>query len=262
MRNVAYWRVVAIRLALLAAFVAAWQYASGPLVKPFWISSPAAIARYLAENFENGEIWRHTVPTLYAAGVGFAWGSVLAVAAGFVLGRFEQAWRIAEPFLMAIQGIPKIALAPLFIIWFGIGITSKIVLVSLIVFFLVFFNVLGGVKSVSHDLKNTMRLMGASELETLRKVILPATLPWIFVGLRVSIPNAMIGAVVGEFMAASRGLGYSIQLHTSRFDITASLALVAIIMAVVIACTALLGRIEARVLRWRPKLGNPSGSAL
>lgn len=258
----AYWRVVGIRILVLVSIIAAWELASGPLIKPFWISSPSAIVTYLMKAIESGEALRHTLPTVQAAAVGYAWGSVLAVIAGFVLGRYEQAWRVAEPFLMAIQGIPKIALAPLFIIWFGIGITSKIVLVGLIVFFLVFFNVLGGVKSVSVDLKNTMRLLGASEMETLRKVVLPATLPWIFVGLRVSIPNAMIGAVVGEFMAASRGLGYSIQLHTSRFDITAALALVTIIMAVVISCTALLSRIEGWVLRWRPKVGNPQGSAL
>jgi NitT/TauT family transport system permease protein len=262
MSRAAYWRVVAIRLALAIGFVASWELASGPLIKPFWISSPSAIVGWLQTSIENGYVLRHTVPTVQAAAVGYAWGAVLAVLAGFVLGRYEQAWRVAEPFLMAIQGIPKIALAPLFIIWFGIGITSKIVLVSLIVFFLVFFNVLGGVKAVSHDLRNTMRLLGASEFETMRKVILPATLPWIFVGLRVSIPNAMIGAVVGEFMAASKGLGYSIQMYTSRFDITAALALVAIIMVVVISCTALLGWIEARVLRWRPKVGNPQGSAL
>jgi len=262
MASASYWRVVAIRIVLLVAIVGAWELASGPLIKPFWISSPSAIAGWLKGSIETGDALRHTVPTVHAAAVGYAWGSVLAILAGFVLGRYEQAWRVAEPFLMAVQGIPKIALAPLFIIWFGIGITSKIVLVGLIVFFLVFFNVLGGVKSVSVDLKNTMRLLGASELETLRKVILPATLPWIFVGLRVSIPNAMIGAVVGEFMAASRGLGYSIQLHTSRFDITAALALVAIIMVVVISCTALLSKVEARVLRWRPKVGNQQGSAL
>jgi NitT/TauT family transport system permease protein len=184
-------------------------------------------------------------------------GYLLAVVVSIPLAWAVVRWRFVEeaiyPVIVFLQIIPKIAIAPLFIIWFGIGITSKVVLVFLIVYFLVFFNTYGGVRAASLDLRNVMRLLGANDREIALKVVLPATLPWIFVGLKVAVPNAMIGVVVGEFMAASHGLGFLIQLNTSYFHTTAAMALILLIMAIVVAWTQVISQIERYLLRWRPR---------
>lgn len=255
-------RVAGLRLLIGVLLLAGWELASATIINPFWVSSPSRIGAFLVEFVGSGQLLHHAVPTMHAAGLGFAWGAGLGIAAGFALGRYEEMARVIEPYLMGIQGIPKIALAPLFIIWFGIGILPKVVLVALIVFFLVFFSTYGGVRSVSLDLKNTMRLLGARETEIMRKVTLPATLPWIFVGLKVSVPNAMIGVVVGEFIAASRGLGHLVQLQTAYFNTTDALGIILVIMLIVVICTEILGKIEARVLRWRPKEAREEAVAL
>jgi NitT/TauT family transport system permease protein len=233
-------------------FLIFWQLSSVYVIDPFWVSSPSRIAKFLWNFIGSGEIWPHFFATMRAAVIGYTIGALCGMGLGFVLGNHEDASRVCEPYLLAIQGIPKVALAPLFIIWFGIGLESKVVLVLLIVFFLVFFNTFGGARSVSLDLKNAIRLLAATETEILRKVIFPATLPWIFVGLKVSVPNAMIGVIVGEFMAASLGLGYLIQQYTSYFNTTNALGLILVIMFIVVVWTELISLVERRVLRWRP----------
>jgi NitT/TauT family transport system permease protein len=245
-------RVPLMIVAIGVAFLAFWELSSRYLIDPFWVSSPSRIAAYLWTFVVSGEIWPHFWATMRAALLGYSIGASVGALLGFVLGYYEEGARVAEPYLMAIQGVPKVALAPLFIIWFGIGLLSKIVLVFLIVFFLVFFNTYGGVRSVSVDLKNTMRLLGASQSEITQKVVIPATLPWIFVGLKVSVPNAMVGVIVGEFMAASYGLGFLIQLNTSYFNTTVALGLILLIMLIVVVWTEIIGAVEKRVLRWRP----------
>ena len=248
----AAFKVTGYRLLIGVLLLVGWELASLYLINPFWVSSPSRIAGFLVEFVSSGALLEHSQPTLFAAGLGYLLGAVLGVACGFVLGRHEEMARVIEPYLMGIQGIPKIALAPLFIIWFGIGILPKVVLVALIVFFLVFFSTYGGVRSVSLDLKNAIRLLGATDSEIMWRVTLPATLPWIFVGLKVSVPNAMIGVVVGEFIAASKGLGHLVQLQTAYFNTTDAIGIILVIMVIVVLCTEALGKLEAYVLRWRP----------
>ena len=244
---------VPLMITLIGIFLLTfWELSAIYIIDPFWVSSPTRIAGFLYKFFASGEVWPHFFATMRAAVIGYALGALVGVVLGFVLGNYDEAARVAEPYLMAIQGVPKVALAPLFIIWFGIGLTSKVVLVFLIVFFLVFFNTYGGVRSISLDLKNAMRLLGANEAEITQKVVFPATLPWIFVGLKVSVPNAMIGVIVGEFMAASKGLGFLIQLHTSYFNTTVALGLILLIMLIVVCWTEVISAVERRVLRWRP----------
>jgi NitT/TauT family transport system permease protein len=137
-----------------------------------------------------------------------------------VLGRRETLADTLDPYVVAFNGIPRIALAPLFIIWFGIGPTSKVILVISFVFFLTFFNTFAGVKGVEAELKNVLRIMGASERQILMKVTLPAIVPWITTGLKIALPYAIVAAVVGEFIAAREGLGYLINYNTSLFSTT------------------------------------------
>jgi NitT/TauT family transport system permease protein len=246
-------RSLAWSLLLGVAFLALWEASAAWLIDPFWTSSPMRVFGWLTTFLASGDFAVHLAATMQAALTGYALAAVAGVVTGYVLGTHDAAARVLEPYLMAIQGIPKVALAPLFIIWFGIGITSKVVLVFLIVYFLVFFNTYGGVRAASLDLRNVMRLLGANDREIALKVVLPATLPWIFVGLKVAVPNAMIGVVVGEFMAASHGLGFLIQLNTSYFHTTAAMALILLIMAIVVAWTQVISQIERYLLRWRPR---------
>jgi NitT/TauT family transport system permease protein len=162
---------------------------------------------------------------------------------------------------MGFYGIPKIALAPLFIIWFGIGLWSKVALASTMVFFLVFYNVYAGVRAVDRDLVALARVMGADERQLGRHIYLPAATPYILLGLRMAIPYAVIGVIVGEFTSATRGLGLFIHYASDTYDPAGVFAGIAILLAFVMAAGSLASRLERRLLRWRPPLaGQPEGN--
>jgi NitT/TauT family transport system permease protein len=199
-------RLLLYRALLGLALLAFWQGASGRLIDPFWVSSPSQVFGYLAQVTLDGSIFEHAAVTLSEAAVGFAIGALTGVGFGFLLARHETLAAVLDPYIVAFNGIPRIALAPLFIIWFGIGPTSKVVLVVIVVFFLTFFSTYSGIKGVDLELKNVLRIMGASERQVLLKITVPATIPWILTGLKVSVPYALVGAVVGEFVASSKGL--------------------------------------------------------
>jgi NitT/TauT family transport system permease protein len=230
-----------------------WELSSGRLIDPFWVSSPSKVFLYLYEVFADGSIFGHLAITLYETFTGFFIGSSFGIGIGFVLGRKEVLADILDPYVVAFNGIPRIALAPLFIIWFGIGPTSKVILVVSVVFFLTFFNTFAGVKSVDAELKNVLRIMGATERQVLMKITLPAIVPWIATGLKISLPYAIVAAVVGEFIAASKGLGYLINYNTSLFSTTGALGGILILALVVVVCNEAINRAEAYLLRWRPR---------
>ncbi|MBW6418533.1 ABC transporter permease [Celeribacter sp. PS-C1] len=235
------------RLGILAAFLGFWEFASGRLIQKYLISTPSDIAATFWEWLLDGRIFFHAGITAIEAIAGFLLGAFVGMTIGLILGRAEKLAELLNPFIMAFYSIPKIALAPLFIIWFGIGIEMKILLTATIVFFLVFLNTYTGVRSVSQELVNIMRLMGANERDVMRKVVLPSAIVWVFTGLRLSVPYAMIGAIVGEMIAANRGLGYLLSHASSQFN-TAGVfaALVAIITMSVLMNTgvSLLARIS------------------
>ena len=184
--------------------------------------------------------------------VGYAIGSLLGVLLGFVLAQAPTAAKILNPYLMAINGIPRIALAPLFLVWFGIGLASKIWLGGMMAFFLTFFNTFAGVGGVDQGLKNVARVMGASRLQVLLKVVLPASTPWIVAGLRLGFPYALVAAVVGEMVMSTAGIGHRIIAATQVFNVTGTMAGVLVLMVVVMLVNWLLDRAEAHLLRWRP----------
>jgi NitT/TauT family transport system permease protein len=241
------------RLAFGLALLAVWQASSGPLIDPFWVSRPSDIFKYLWGVVADGSIFGHLAITLYETFIGFFIGALSGIAVGFFLARKEVLAQVLDPFIVAFNGIPRIALAPLFIIWFGIGPNSKVILVVTVVFFLTFFNTYAGVKGVDIELKNILRVMGASERQILFKVTIPATVPWIATGLKISLPYAIVSAVVGEFIAASKGLGYLINYNTSLFSTTGALGGILILALVVVLCNEIISRAEAYLLRWRPR---------
>lgn len=246
-------RLFLYRLIFGAVLLVSWELSSGRLIDPFWVSSPSKVFLYLYEVFADGSIYGHLAITLYETFTGFFIGSIFGIGLGFVLGRREVLAQVLDPYVVAFNGIPRIALAPLFIIWFGIGPTSKVILVVSVVFFLTFFNTYAGVKGVDAELKNILRIMGASERQILLKITLPAIVPWITTGLKVALPYAIVAAVVGEFIAASKGLGYLINYNTSLFSTTGALGGILILALVVVVCNEAITRTEAYLLRWRPR---------
>lgn len=231
--------MILARLGILVALLLFWQFASGTLIQSYLVSSPTAIATTFWNWLLDGRILFHAGITALEAVAGFLLGAFVGMTIGVILGRAEKLAELLNPFIMAFYSIPKIALAPLFIIWFGIGIEMKILLTATIVFFLVFLNTYTGVRNVSPELMNILRLMGASERDVLKMVVLPSAVVWVFTGLRLSVPYAMIGAIVGEMIAANRGLGYLLSHASSQFN-TAGVfaALVAIITMSVMMNTA------------------------
>jgi NitT/TauT family transport system permease protein len=249
------YKVPILRVLLAGAIVGAWQLASGRLVDPIFLSSPAAVAARLVEIFASGEILGHLRATVTAVVQGYVAGALVGVALGFATGRSATLSQTIEPFLMAFYSIPKMALAPLFVIWLGIGLASKVAIVFLSVFFLTFFNTYAGVKGVGEDLVNLARVMRASRRTVLFKVVLPAATPSIMLGLRMGLPYGIIGAFVGEFIASNKGIGYYILYSSSVFDATGVFAGVLTLLALVVLANWGLGRLEARLVRWRPVEG-------
>lgn len=255
-------RLFLYRLLFGFALLALWELSSGRIIDPFWVSSPSLVFRYLWGVIADGSIFGHLAVTLYETFVGFFIGALAGIGLGFLLAQRETLAQVLDPYIVAFNGIPRIALAPIFIIWFGIGPNSKVILVVSVVFFLTFFNTYSGVKGVDIELKNVLRIMGANQRQILFNVTIPATVPWITTGLKVSLPYALVGAVVGEFIAASKGLGYLINYNTSLFSTTGALGGILILALVVVLCNEVIERTEAYLLRWRPREEMKKGSEL
>lgn len=219
-----------LRLALLALILLAWELASGRVLQPYFISSPSKIGATLFSWIADGRIFYHAGYTALEAVLGFVIGAALGMGLGIVLGRATALADLLNPFILAFYSIPKVALAPLFVIWFGIGIEMKVTLTATIVFFLVFLNTYTGVRGVSAELVNILKLMGADENHVLRKVIIPSAIVWVFTGLRLSVPYAMIGAIVGEMIAGNQGLGYLLSHASAQFNTAGVFAALAAII--------------------------------
>ncbi|MBB5047946.1 NitT/TauT family transport system permease protein [Rhodopseudomonas rhenobacensis] len=237
------------------ALLAFWQWSSGRLIKEIYISKPTAIAQRLFELFASGEIYPHLWTTGQELVMGYGIGVAAGILGGYALGRSPRLARIFEPYVMAFYGVPKIALAPLFIIWFGIGVGSKVALASIMVFFLVFYNVYAGVRGVDREVVNLALVMGANQRQLTYHVYLPAAAPYVILGMRMAVPYAVIGVIVGEFTSSIQGLGLFIHEASSTYDPAGVFAGIVILLAFVVGANAVTGRLERRLLRWR----KPSG---
>ena len=233
-----------------------WQWASGRLIKEIYVSKPTAVVARLYELFSSGEIYPHLWITGQELVLGYVIGVAGGVLAGYSLGRSPRLARIFEPYVMAFYGIPKIALAPLFIIWFGIGIGSKVALASIMVFFLVFYNVFAGVRSVDRELVNLTQIMGANQRQLTYHVFLPAAAPFVMLGMRLAIPYSVIGVIVGEFTSSVQGLGLFIHEASSTYDPAGVFAGIVILLGFVTVANLIAGAIERRLLRWRTLSGS------
>ena len=230
--------------------IAAWQWPSVARL----VSRPVEIARGIVEVVATGTIWPHFDATLKEMAAGYAIGATTGVALGFLCGRIKLLGDIMNPYITLFNGIPKVALAPVFVIWFGIGLMSKIAIIMTMVFFVVFINTFAGLRSVNEDYVTIVRIMGASGWQVVREVFLPATLPFIIVGLRAGIPFSVIGAVVGEFIASTKGLGYFINYNQGTYDTNGIFVGVTILALLVVVLDLLLSLLERRLLKWRPEV--------
>lgn len=243
------------RLVVLAVVAGAWDGATRTgLVNPFWVSSPDRIVVDLYQSFASGGVFVHIWVTLYEAFLGFAAGAAAGILAGFALARWERLARVLDPYVTALNSLPRVALAPLFILWFGIGATSKVVLAFSLVVFILLVNTYAGAKNVDQDLVIIARLLGPTRRQLTAKVILPASVPWIFAGLRLGLAYALIGAVVGEVIVAQAGLGFLISHSAGVFNTTGVFSALIILMAVAMVLNELMKVAERKLLRWRPQI--------
>jgi len=228
-----------------------WQGVSGRLIDNFFISNPVDVGTRLIGWIKDGSLFVHIWATVYATVMGFVVGSVIGVLLGVWLGVSPFASRLLNPYLSALNALPKVALAPLFVLWFGLGIESKIALAAVLVLFLVFLNTYAGVREVDQDLIDGARLMKATRAQVITKVIIPSATSWMFAGLKISVPYALIGAVLGEMIAANRGLGYLVQFSGSQFDSAGVFAVLLVIALLAVALNFLVEIVQHRMQQWR-----------
>jgi len=239
------------RCVFAALLFVVWELCSRRFGLQFHLSRPSDIFARLYTWLLDGTLARHLWVTVVEAASGFAAGALAGIAVGVVLGRARRLAQLLDPFVMGFYSMPKVALAPLFVLWFGIDMSMKITFVGMIVFFLVFLNTYTGVRNVSRDQITILRLMGANERHLTAKVILPSALVWVFTGLRLSVPYALIGAIVGEMLATNRGLGFLLANTAATFDSTGTFASLVVIVALSMTLNGIVHWAESALMPWR-----------
>ena len=222
----------------------------------FFFGEPLKIfARIFAWFFTNADIYPHLWVTLLETALAFALGTALGLGMGLWLALSPLAAAIADPYIKALNSMPRVILAPIFSVWFGLGIASKVALGVTLVFFIVFFNVYQGVKEVSPVVLANARMLGASQRQLLRHVYLPSATAWVFSSLHTSVGLAFVGAVVGEYLGSSRGVGYLILQAEGAFDINTVMAGILVLTAFALLLDASVTRVERRLMKWQPRAG-------
>jgi NitT/TauT family transport system permease protein len=240
------------RIGLAVAFVAIWQVgAATKLLDATIISSPGAIWQHLVKWSLDGTLWFHSTITIEETLIGFAIGAVAGIVLGFLIGQNRTLAELLDPFILAFYSVPKVALAPLFVVWFGIGMPMKVILAAVTVVFIVFFNTLAGVRNVDSDLLDAVWLMGANRRQVLLHVIVPSALGWALTGVRIAIPYALIGAIIGELIASNRGIGYLIASSASQYDTAGVFAALLVLTVVALLLNAVVDAIDRRTSRWK-----------
>ena len=239
------------RALLIVVILGFWAYASGHFVDAQSISDPRGVFAALVDLFVSGRIWPEVAQTVTEVASGYVAGAIAGAALAFAFATAPGAERVMRPFLLAIYSIPKVALAPLMVMWFGLGIAPKIILAGSFVFFVVFMNAVAGIQAVNRHHINIIRVMGAHRRAVLMKIVLPTMVPFLLLGLRISIPEAMTGAVIGEFISASQGLGYLVYSASNELNMAVAMAAIVILVVIVAIGDVLLGIIEQR-LPWQP----------
>jgi NitT/TauT family transport system permease protein len=262
MKYVRLWQV-----GLLLALIGFWYVMTEPgLVPPmmfdndrqaaFFFGQPVIVGQRIWAWFvTDADIYRHLGVTLLETVLAFGIGAALGLGGGLWLALAPLASAVLDPYIKAMNSMPRIILAPIFSVWFGLGVASKVALGVTLVFFIVFFNVYQGVKEVSPVVLANARMLGASQRQLLRHVYLPSATSWVFSSLHTSVGLAFVGAVVGEYLGSSQGVGYLILQAEGTFDINTVMAGILVLTAFALALDAAVGRIEKRLMKWQPRSG-------
>jgi NitT/TauT family transport system permease protein len=252
--------ILAVQLAIFVVVIAFWQIGSQLqvsedhyLVDPFFFSRPSKIWSRTVEWLLDGTIAKHVFVTVYEAAGSFVTGVIGGVIVGFLLGRSDFWARVFSPYIQVINALPRLIFAPIFILILGLDSRSKIALGFSLVFFIVFFNAFQGVRDVDRAVLNNARMLGASERQLTRHVLLPSAMSWILASLHTSVGFAMVGAVVGEYIGASRGIGYVIAQADGNLDATGVWAGMLVLCVVVIVVEIAVTQVERRLVRWKPQ---------
>jgi NitT/TauT family transport system permease protein len=247
------WQVgVGIGMLVLWHVLTVYPILGAPRQIQFFFSTPVDVLARVWKEFASGDIWHHLWITLLETILAFAFGAAGGILFGFLFARREMLAAVFDPYIKAANALPRVVLAPIFALWFGLGIWSKVALGFTLVFFIVFFNVYQGVREVSPTVLANARMLGMNERQLLRHVYWPAALTWVFSSLHTSVGFALVGAVVGEYLGSAAGLGYKIQQAEAVFDVTGVFAGMLILAIFVILIDALVTLIENRLLVWRP----------
>jgi NitT/TauT family transport system permease protein len=243
--------VTAGRLALACALLVAWKVGAD-VAGALYVADPLKVAARIFADTQSGELIRHVIVTLRLSVIGFAIGCGFGIALPFLLRRAPRLTAAIEPYIMASVGIPKYALVPLFILWFGIDDAPKLVLVSLLVFYPVFIAVFAGIRNVDRRLIDMARVLGASEAVISREVIWNSLTPFFFAALKIALPRAISAAIIGEFLVGNEGLGYLIEHSRQNFDTVGVFAGIVVATALVLVINGILTAVDRRINAWRP----------
>lgn len=247
---------------LLLIFVFWWAMTKPGLIPPFFFENDAQAAFFFGEPveifrriwswFSTGEIYRHLAVTLYETVMAFAIGTAAGLAVGLWLALSPRAAAVADPFIKGFNSMPRVILAPIFAVWFGLGPASKIALGVTLVFFIVFFNVYQGVREVNPTVLSSARMLGANRSQLLRTVYLPSAMSWVFSSLHTSVGMAFVAAVIGEYLGSAEGVGYLILQAETTFDMNTVMAGILVLTACALAIDRLVTELERRLMRWQP----------
>jgi NitT/TauT family transport system permease protein len=229
--------------------IALWQ-ALGLWFGTAWISAPSLVALRLRD-WAATDLAVHVGTTLLEVAIGMAIGVPAGAVFGLWLGRAETASRVLRPLIVALYSVPLVTMAPLMILWFGLDLKPKIVLVTIVVFFLIFFNTFSGARKIDRDLLQAFRMMGATSNEELRAIVFPASLAWIMSGVKIAMPYALAAATTGELLAAFRGMGFLLSHAAAQFDMTGLYSALLVLMLMGVASNEVVAALEQRLLRWR-----------
>jgi NitT/TauT family transport system permease protein len=244
-------RLVLRQAAFLAVVVVLWQLLSGRFIDPMFVSNPVAVAKQMREWLFDGTLPKAAWQTLWVSLLSFVVGTVSGVLIGYIFASWQAVGDLLRPAMTALYTLPKLVLAPLFMLWFGIGFEFRVVFASFIVFFFVYYNTYTGVREVPEDLIKAVRLMGASRAQLAWRVIAPSALTWVANGLKISLPYAFTGVIVAEMLAGGKGLGYLLRTSSDQFFAAGTFAALVVILVLAVVIDAMVSRLTPRALSWK-----------
>ncbi|MBU9577431.1 ABC transporter permease [Ralstonia mannitolilytica] len=254
-------RIRLFQLAVVVLMFGSWEgLGRAGVVDPFYFSMPSSIVARIWEWFTAGDIYTHLAITLAETILSFGIGTLLGISLGLWLGLSKLAAEVLDPFIKVFNAIPRILLAPIFVMWFGLGLTSKVALGATMVLFITFFNTYQGVREVNPVILANARLLKASRISLLRHVYVPSATSWILSSLRASVGMAVMGAIVAEYLGSSAGLGHLIAQAEGVFDATGVFSGIVVLSASVIALDRSVDALEGKLLVWRPKVDPETGA--